>query len=151
LLVLQPLAGDHVQFLKAGVMEIPDAYVINKCDEEQLARRALGELRSALRSNGLGGAKAAEILRTSATTGRGVSELADWVLHERTSGVAPGAAHARDVFYLRKEVAREYGAFGISELERAEKDGSLAALVRDEAWFESAESAVLSRLRARLK
>jgi LAO/AO transport system kinase len=153
LLVLQPLAGDHVQFLKAGVMEIPDAYVINKCDEEQLARRALGELRSALRSNGLGGGggKAAEILRTSATTGRGVRELADWVLHERATGAAPGAAHARDVFYLRKEVAREYGAFGISELERAEKDGSLAALVRDEAWFEAAESSVLTRLRARLK
>jgi LAO/AO transport system kinase len=151
LLVLQPLAGDHVQFLKAGVMEIPDAYVINKCDEEQLARRALGELRSALRSNGLGGTKAAEILQTSATTGRGVRELADWVLHERATGVAPGAAHARDVFYLRKEVAREYGTFGISELERAEKDGSLAALVRDEAWFESAEASVLTRLRARLK
>lgn len=153
LLVLQPLAGDHVQFLKAGVMEIPDAYVINKCDETQLARRALGELRSALRSSGLGGAgtKKDTILSTSATTGRGVPELADWVLAQRAVPPAPAAAHARDVFYLRKEIARAYGGFGIDELERAVKDGSLARLARDPAWFEAAEAEVLRRIRARLR
>jgi LAO/AO transport system kinase len=152
LLVLQPLAGDHVQFLKAGVMEIPDAYVINKCDEEQLARRALGELRSALRSSGLGGgAKKDTVLRTSATTGRGLPELGDWVLAERAAGAAAGAVHARDAFYLRKEVAREYGAFGLRELDAATKDGSLGAVARDEAWFEGAESVVLTRIRGKLK
>jgi LAO/AO transport system kinase len=151
LLVLQPLAGDHVQFLKAGVMEIPDAYVINKCDEEQLARRALGELRSALRSSGLGGARKDTVLRTSATTGRGLPELGDWVLAERAAGAAPGAVHARDAFYLRKEVAREYGAFGLRELDAATRDGSLGAVPRDEAWFEGAESAVLARIRAKLR
>ena len=153
LLVLQPLAGDHVQFLKAGVMEIPDAYVINKCDEEKLARRALGELRSALRSSGLGGAREETVLQTSATTGRGVAQLADWTLAERAAPPAPGAAHARDAFYLRKEVARAYGEFGTAELERAHREGALAALrhASGAAWFEAAETEVLRRIRARVR
>ena len=32
-LVLQPLGGDEVQFLKAGIIEVPHAFILNKCDE----------------------------------------------------------------------------------------------------------------------
>ncbi len=149
LLVLQPLAGDHVQFLKAGVMEIPDAYVINKCDEESLARRALGELRSALRSSGLADGTSPTILRTSATTGRGIPELADWALAERTTGMPPGAEAARARYYLRKDVARAYGDFGLAELARA--DAALAALPPGPTWFEAAETLVFSRIRTLLR
>ena len=53
---MQPLAGDHVQFLKAGVMEIPDLFVVNKCDEDRLARKSAHELRSALAYAKIGGA-----------------------------------------------------------------------------------------------
>ena len=34
-LVMQPLGGDEVQFLKAGIMEVPDEIVLNKCDEAE--------------------------------------------------------------------------------------------------------------------
>ncbi len=32
-LVLQPLGGDEVQFLKAGIIEHPDVFVLNKSDQ----------------------------------------------------------------------------------------------------------------------
>ena len=44
-LVIQPGSGDVLQFLKAGIMEIPDILVVNKADQEELARRAVADLR----------------------------------------------------------------------------------------------------------
>ncbi|MHB8492810.1 MAG: hypothetical protein ACYDA6_11450, partial [Solirubrobacteraceae bacterium] len=57
-LVVQPGSGDVLQFLKAGIMEIPDILVITKADMEQAARRTKRELRSALGSLGANGAGA---------------------------------------------------------------------------------------------
>jgi len=77
-LVVQPGSGDVLQFLKAGIMEIPDLLVVNKADTGALAERATSDLRSALASTqaaGLG--EAMPILATSATEGRGLDALAD--------------------------------------------------------------------------
>src|SRR5881409_895068 len=45
---VQPGSGDALQFLKAGIMEIPDLLVITKADLGAVARRAEHDLRAAL-------------------------------------------------------------------------------------------------------
>jgi LAO/AO transport system kinase len=50
--VVQPGSGDALQFIKAGIMEIPDVLVVTKADLGQPAMRAQRDLRSALRSLG---------------------------------------------------------------------------------------------------
>jgi LAO/AO transport system kinase len=50
--VVQPGGGDVLQFLKAGIMEIPDVLVVTKADLGQIARRTERDLSSALRSLG---------------------------------------------------------------------------------------------------
>ena len=52
--VVQPASGDVLQFLKAGIMEIPDVLVVTKSDLGTVADRALADLRAALRSLGSG-------------------------------------------------------------------------------------------------
>jgi LAO/AO transport system kinase len=52
--VVQPGSGDALQFLKSGIMEIPDVLVVTKADLGLVAQRALSDLRSALRSLGAG-------------------------------------------------------------------------------------------------
>jgi len=81
-LVIQPGSGDVLQFLKAGIMEIPDILVVNKADQDELARRAVADLRGALRTAqavGAGGAQdgawETPIVATSATKGTGIDEL----------------------------------------------------------------------------
>jgi LAO/AO transport system kinase len=37
-LVLAPLGGDEIQYLKAGIIEIPDAFIVNKWDEPAAAK-----------------------------------------------------------------------------------------------------------------
>jgi LAO/AO transport system kinase len=46
--VVQPASGDVLQFIKAGVMEIPDILVVTKSDLGAPAKRAVRELRAAL-------------------------------------------------------------------------------------------------------
>ena len=47
-LVVQPFSGDLLQFIKAGVMEIPDILAVNKADNQTLAQKALSDTQAAL-------------------------------------------------------------------------------------------------------
>ncbi len=50
--IVQPASGDTLQFLKAGIMEVPDVLVVTKADLGDVALRARRDLASALRSLG---------------------------------------------------------------------------------------------------
>ncbi len=73
--VLVPGTGDEVQALKAGIMEIADIFVVNKADREG-ADRMCTAVEAVLALHELpGGAWRPPVLRTEATTGRGIPEL----------------------------------------------------------------------------
>lgn len=82
-LCLQPGAGDAVQALKAGVMEIADVFCVNKADHPQ-AKGAASEMRSILEIGHELDPEAPipPILMTRGDTGEGVEELKD-TLNER--------------------------------------------------------------------
>jgi CoA:oxalate CoA-transferase len=76
LVVCPPGLGDEVQALKAGILEIADAFVVNKGDlagAERAARELLSML--AVKADG----PKIPLFRTVATTGQGVGELARWL------------------------------------------------------------------------
>ena len=50
--IVQPGSGDTLQFLKSGIMEIPDVLVVTKADLGDIALRARRDLGAALRSAG---------------------------------------------------------------------------------------------------
>ncbi len=75
IVVLVPGMGDEVQALKAGVMEIADVFVVNKSDREG-ADRAVAEVESLLALHAYPDTEwRPPIIRTEATSGRGVDEL----------------------------------------------------------------------------
>jgi LAO/AO transport system kinase len=77
IVVLVPGAGDEVQALKAGIMEIADIFVVNKMDREG-ADRTAASIEAMLSLKGFSeGAWRPPILKTRATTGTGISELLD--------------------------------------------------------------------------
>ncbi len=87
---LVPGAGDDVQALKAGIMEIADLFVVNKADREGADR-----LISSVEANLSLHPYAADewrppILKTVATTGQGVAEVLDGDID--TFAPAPGSA-----------------------------------------------------------
>lgn len=74
LMVLVPGGGDHVQCLKAGVMEIGDVFVVNKADRDG-ADRLVGEVEMLLRLGRPDEDPGLRLVRTVAVSGTGVDEL----------------------------------------------------------------------------
>jgi len=116
-LVMQPLAGDQVQFMKAGIMEVPDTFIINKCDEDVLARKSLHLLKSSLKlakiyvDNEASANKA--IFLTSATKHKGIDALSEFVL-SLTRQKDRNCRNDQERYFLTKWIRQAYGEFGIA-------------------------------------
>ncbi len=108
--VLVPESGDAIQTMKAGLMELADVFVVNKAD-----RPGADRLERALDAT-LGLKERGEsdwtppIVRTVATEGRGIDELAEAIAAHRAHGEATGALErkrrARAEDRIRDLVAR---------------------------------------------
>ena len=128
-LVLQPLAGDEVQFLKAGIMEVPDAFVLNKCDEPS-AERSYHQLRGSLWLARPFEREPVAIFRTSARTGQGIDELADALLAATLAPPRDFAAH--EPHFFSRWVQEEWGRAGRRFLD--ERLGGAAKLVGERGY-----------------
>src|SRR5262249_25640459 len=97
-LLVQPEAGDELQWGKAGVLEVADVVVVNKSDLPG-AERAEAQVKATLE---LSGNSPPPVLRASGKTGQGVADLwkilASCSLH-RTTAFAEG----RDLLRLAQE------------------------------------------------
>lgn len=142
-LVMQPLGGDEIQFLKAGIMEIPHAFVLNKSDEPA-SERSYHALRACL---GLARSDADEvpILRTSAKSGAGIDALADDMLSAvRTAASSMGE---KEIYFFERWVRDEWGRSGVRLLDA--RWGGAREFLLGARSFERAQADFLSRMRDR--
>lgn len=109
-LVLQPLGGDEVQFLKAGIIEVPDVFILNKCDEPS-AESSYHQLKGSLGLARPFDAAPPEIHRTSARTGAGIPELTTAVL-DAIATTVPRTHAEREPHFLERWVDDEWGRQG---------------------------------------
>jgi LAO/AO transport system kinase len=91
LVVLTPGAGDDVQTLKAGIMEIADIFVLNKSDLEG-ADRTASEI---LATQSLSPKPAPPILKTIATTGQGIDTLIETIARIKPSRKPKPTTHSK--------------------------------------------------------
>jgi LAO/AO transport system kinase len=128
-LVAQPGSGDVLQFLKAGIMEIPDVLVVNKADFGAQARRTAADLRGALAAARAAGLAEREvpIVETSARDVTGIDDLADALdAHLRELGEeGVRARRARGaVAWTLALVRRAHGEHGLETLGSADVLGA---------------------------
>jgi LAO/AO transport system kinase len=90
--VVQPGSGDVLQFLKAGIMEVPDVLVVTKSDLGSVADRARSDLGAALRA--LGASDTAVLAVSSVPPASGIAALAD-ALEDHRAGLDLGARRLR--------------------------------------------------------
>jgi LAO/AO transport system kinase len=111
--VLVPEAGDTIQAMKAGLLEVADIFVVNKADREG-AQRIQSDLDAMLQLRPVGEGWTVPVLPTVATEGKGVTELVEAIerhrqyLHASGEGASRAAAARRDEFIaiLREELGR---------------------------------------------
>lgn len=145
-LVLQPLAGDEVQFLKAGIMEVPHAFILNKCDDPS-AERSYHTLRGSVGLARPWDGDRVPIYKTSARTGQGIGELAaDMLAAARAPREANEASLAtKEAYFFERWVRDEWGRFGLRHLDSA-FGGAPAFLTRARS-FEAAQVELTASLR----
>ena len=112
--VVQPASGDVLQFLKAGIMEVPDLLVVTKADLGEAATRSRRDLGQALKAVG---SDAVPVLAVSSVAPpSGIGELADALeAHRSGTNVAERRVRARRGAALREFVA-EHGERALREL-----------------------------------
>jgi LAO/AO transport system kinase len=110
IVTLVPGAGDDVQALKAGIMEIADIFVINKADREG-ADRLVSSVESNLALHNYStGEWRPPVLKTVATTGAGIKELVAAIAQFRahSEGVQTARRRTRSEFRLRELISYRF-------------------------------------------
>jgi LAO/AO transport system kinase len=92
--MLSPGAGDDIQTLKAGMMEIGDVFVVNKADLEN-AQRVVVDVKSTLSMKMPEEGWRTPVVKTVATTGDGVDELLETIIRHREHLNSSGASEQR--------------------------------------------------------
>jgi LAO/AO transport system kinase len=111
--IVQPGSGDALQFLKAGIMEVPDTLVVTKADLGVVATRAVRDLRAALRSLG---SRTPVLAVSSVPPVSGVDELiAALDAHREGLDLAATRVRTRRLGALADFIA-EHGARGLRDL-----------------------------------
>lgn len=112
--VVQPASGDTLQFLKAGIMEVPDVLVVTKADLGEAAKRARRDLAQAL--SALGSREVPVVTVSSLPPPSGIDELVEALDSHRDSlELATARLRSRRLTALREFVA-EYGEGGLRAL-----------------------------------
>ncbi|CDK97725.1 Putative periplasmic protein kinase ArgK [Magnetospirillum gryphiswaldense MSR-1 v2] len=120
LFCVQPGSGDSLQFMKAGIAEIPHVVVVTKADMEQAARRARSDVLGAL---SLGGSDEVDnwqvpVLMVSSMRREGVDDLIAAIDGHRDflqdGDQLSAARHAQAEQWLTEAVRERWGREGIA-------------------------------------
>jgi LAO/AO transport system kinase len=105
-----PGSGDEVQALKAGIMEIADIFVVNKADREG-ADRTVSSIEAMLSLHAFGpGQWRPPVVKTEATTGKGVADLLHEIarFREHTAAAQGSRRRARAEWRLRELLGQRF-------------------------------------------
>ncbi|WP_422038211.1 ArgK/MeaB family GTPase [Roseibium sp.] len=120
LLCIQPGSGDSLQFMKAGIMELPDLVAVTKADLGALARRASSDVTGALSLSRMEGQGwKVPVTEVSSHTGAGIAELiagadAHRVFLEETGLLS--RRRRQHVAWFTDMVRTEFGRAGLAML-----------------------------------
>jgi len=117
-LCLQPGSGDALQFMKAGIVEIPDIIVVNKADLGDLAARTRTDIEAAL---DLGAADhPVPVIATAGQTGLGVGELIEAIdahaVRLRDAGGLAARRERQAAAWVVDVVRARHGSAGVARL-----------------------------------
>lgn len=119
--IAQPASGDTIQFLKAGIMEVPHVLIVNKEDIGLAARKTLTELQTSVgRKSHAGDDWKVPVLSSSAAQGTGITEIVETVESHRQWLLGQGALSRRrrsfQAQWIMKRLREDFGRFGIETL-----------------------------------
>ena len=129
---VQPGSGDSLQFMKAGIVEIPHLIVVTKADMGTAAERARADVAGALSlaTAGAGGGWPVRALAVSSRSGAGLDGLMEALEAHRAYMLAHGrlalARHRQSEGWVAESLRDRFGRDGLARLGRLGFDLALA-------------------------
>jgi LAO/AO transport system kinase len=118
ILCVQPGSGDSLQFMKAGVMELPDIVVVTKADMGEAASRAKSEVQGALTLFARDDDWRVPVILASAARGDGMVELHQALADHRAWAERGGAFLARrlsqEKAWVEESIRARFGSEGLA-------------------------------------
>lgn len=104
--VLVPESGDGIQVMKAGLMEIADLFVVNKCDRPEADKlvRELVTMMGMSPENPSSDRWKIPVLKTQALFGQGIAELFAYVVEYRKFAEQHGLLEKKRAAFLEEEI-----------------------------------------------
>ncbi len=112
---VQPGSGDALQFMKAGVMEVPGLVLVTKGDVGAAARRAAADVRGAL-SLASGAAPPPEVAVVSAATGNGIAAAVALVASAARRRATAAGRRAQGRVWAESRLRESFGRVGLAAL-----------------------------------
>ena len=148
LVVLVPGFGDDIQNMKAGLMEIADIFVLNKTDREG-ADRLEAQLQAMIEMAPERDGWKPQIVRTVATEGKGIDEVANAIAQFRERFAQSTQRHLERVEHWKRRLLGMAGVFLQRVISDAHGDAALNALALEVAERRKDPYAAVRELMAR--
>ncbi|MFO1079953.1 MAG: AAA family ATPase [Reyranellaceae bacterium] len=127
---VQPGSGDSLQFMKAGIVEIPDVIVVTKADLGAAAERARADVAGALTLAVAAGEWPLRTVAVSSRTGTGIADLVAALEAHREHLAAGGRLavlrHRQSEGWIASSLRDRFGRSGLARLARRGVDLTLS-------------------------
>ncbi|MGH2453572.1 MAG: methylmalonyl Co-A mutase-associated GTPase MeaB [bacterium] len=122
-LCVQPGSGDSLQYMKAGIAEIPDIAVVSKADLGSIALKTQSDLEAALALDRRSDGWSVPVMLVSGSEGRGIAELlqaiAEHAAYLSIDARLDAKRHGQAEMWLADAIQAEFGRRGLEHLMRA--------------------------------
>lgn len=118
-MIMSPDSGDQLQFLKAGIMEIPDFFIIHKSDNKKESLPTYYQLEATLKlmQNNPQTSTKPPIFLASSHTKEGLEEIFQYLLmtflkKSKSPSMLLKKFYQKQAFFLEKKIKKIYGTYG---------------------------------------
>ena len=120
LICVQPGSGDSLQFMKAGIVEIPDIIAITKSDLGEVATNTFNDISNSLEFSVLEDKKKVPIINISSKEKKNIGNLIKLIDQHKTDNsskiIKEKKKLKKSIFWLEESVKEQFGINGIKKL-----------------------------------
>ena len=120
LFCVQPGSGDALQFMKAGIIEIPDIIAITKSDLGEIAINTYNDVVSSIKIGNSSKEQDIPIILVSSKEEKNIENLANKIEEQQKNNLnfRNKKKEIRSIFWLEESIKEQFGILGLKKLKK---------------------------------
>ena len=120
LFCVQPGSGDALQFMKAGIVEIPDIIAITKSDLGEIAINTYNDVVNSIKIGNYSKEQDIPIILVSSKEGKNIENLANKIEEQQKNNLnfRNKKKEIRSIFWLEESIKEQFGILGLKKLKK---------------------------------